>query len=70
LRTAEHPTAFILKRPSGSYIDAALPFNMLEEKHKDILFSGLDGILDQAYYNKIWEILTLRWEHVKGFRIA
>jgi len=53
-----------------SYIDFALHFNRLEDNHKTLLFNGLDDILDQVYYDKIWEILTLRWERVKGFRIA
>ena len=53
-----------------SYIDLGLAFNELTGIHKPFLFSGLDGILNQVYYDKIWEILTLRWEHVKGFRVA
>jgi hypothetical protein len=53
-----------------SYIDAALPFNELKREHKTILFNGLEGILDVAYYDKIWEIIAARWENVKGFRIA
>ena len=52
-----------------SYIDILLPFNELNDAHKPIIFNGLEGVLDEIYYKKIWEILIRRWDSVKKFRI-
>lgn len=49
-------------------IDKKLRFGELQEKHRELLFIGLDGILPSVYYDKIWEILMMRWPRVEEFR--
>lgn len=53
-----------------SYIDIKLPFNELKDAHREMLLGDLDGVLDNAYFEKIWEILVTRWDRVKNFRLA
>lgn len=49
-------------------IDKKLRFNELLPEHEQVLFERLSGVLAPVYYEKIWEILHRRWEHVKDFR--
>ena len=51
-------------------IDTRLHFTELKEEHKEALFSDLDGVLAPVYFDKIWEIISRRWENVKKFRFA
>ena len=53
-----------------NFIDSMQFFNELKEEHKTVLFKDLCGVLDPVYFDKIWEILTKRWEYVKKFRIT
>jgi len=53
-----------------SYIDTGLTFNELKNEHRLALFGDLAGVLDDAYFDKIWEILTTRWNNVKKFRVV
>ena len=52
------------------FIDKKVQFNELPPDLEQRLFSGLEGVLPQSYYNKILDIIKKRWENVKDFRIA
>jgi len=52
------------------HIDKPVVFNELKESHRAELFKGLSGILPDSYYETIWDIIRMRWEDVKEFRVA
>ncbi len=49
----------IKKQSLKRYIKKGLP-------EREVLFSDLSGILDDVYYNRIWEMITRRYEYAKG----
>jgi len=51
-------------------IDDKLYLNELREEYREELFSDLEGVLDTVYFDKIWEIISRRWENVKEFRVT
>jgi len=51
-----------------SKINKKVEFNELRESDRDILFSGLSGVLTERYLTVIWEIIWRRWLDVKKFR--
>ena len=52
------------------FIDEKLTFNDLPADLEQQLFSNLDGVLQNMYYQKILGIIGKRWNHVKDFRIT
>ena len=45
-----------LIKMKGNVFSAAL-----EEKHKEIIFKDLDGVISEAHREKIWEMIWSRW---------
>lgn len=43
-------------------------FKLPDELGKDSLFYGLDGVLDDRYYDVIWQMITGRMEYVRSIR--
>ena len=55
-------------RQNLELIDKNVVFSELREPDKDILFTGLHGVLPVRYFDAIWEIIWKRWQNVKKFR--
>ena len=51
-------------------IDKNIIFNNLNDSDLGSLFSGLNGILPESYFNIIREIIQRRWQNVAQFRIT
>lgn len=34
-----------------------------DERTRDALFKGLDGVLPEAHLNKVWEMISKRWDY-------
>lgn len=43
-------------------------FAPLQEKHREVLFKGLDGVISDMMRDKIWEMLWKRWCFYEDFR--
>lgn len=57
-------------RKNLDFIDKKLSFNDLPSDLEQRLFSGIEGVLPERYYQKILSITEKRWENVKDFRIT
>lgn len=44
-----------------SYIDRPVKVNKLLRHDREYLFSGLNGVLDKMYIDKIWQLITYRY---------
>ena len=40
----------------------------ISDNDKNMIFEGLEEILDEAYYTKIWEMLIRRWRYIEDLR--
>ena len=58
-RSAEENLALIPsdRRPS---------LRKLEERDREVLFSGLQEVLPQSFQDKIWEMIWQRWKKYEG----
>jgi hypothetical protein len=57
-------------RKNLGFIDRNVRMSDLDPALESSLFAGLEGVLPDRYYEKIWRIIAKRWEYVKGFRLV
>ena len=49
-------------------IDANPIIRKIEERDRDVIFDGLEGILPPFYYDKIWNMIWERWCYYENLR--
>lgn len=47
--------------------DALPSLNLLKERDRDIIMSGLDCVLPQPWLDKIWDMINRRWKFYEDF---
>jgi hypothetical protein len=57
-------------RKNLGFIDRKVRMGDLVPSLETTLFAGLEGVLPDRYFEKMWRIIAGRWEYVKGFRLV
>lgn len=49
-----------------SFMTQKAKIQRLEKSHREVLFKGLENILPEIFYEKIWEMIEKRWKHYES----